>query len=47
MNKSVLRENYQHTTILVPYKYYPSAVPDLTVFIEAHWDEEFELNYIL
>lgn len=46
MNKSVLREIYQHTTILVPYKYYPSAVPDLTVFIEPHWHEEFEVNYI-
>lgn len=46
MNKSVLREIYQHTTIPIPYKYYPSAVPDLTVFIEPHWHEEFEVNYI-
>ena len=46
MNKTILRQEIRHTTLRVLYKYYPSAVPDYSPFIEPHWHEEFEINYI-
>lgn len=47
MGRAILRECYQHTMIPVPYKYYPSAIPDLTASIVPHWHKEFEINYIV
>ena len=47
MSRPILKEGYQHTTIPVPYKYYPSAIPDLSPMMIRHWHNEFEINYVV
>ena len=47
MNKTFFKERAQHTTLLAPYKYYPSAIPDLSPLFPPHCHSEFEINYIL
>ena len=47
MSRPVLKECYRHTTIPTPYKYYPSAIPDLSPTFVRHWHNEFEINYIV
>lgn len=40
------KENAQHTSLSSPFRYYPSALPDLDFSFPPHWHNEFELNYI-
>ena len=46
MSKSSAKEIAQHTSLTSPFRYYPSALPDLNLFFPPHWHNEFELNYI-
>ena len=46
MSKSSAKELTQHTSLTSPFRYYPSALPDLNFFFPPHWHNEFELNYI-
>ena len=46
MSKSSAKESAQHTSLTSPFRYYPSALPDLNLFFPPHWHNEFELNYI-
>ncbi len=46
MSKSSAKELAQHTSLTSPFRYYPSALPDLNFFFPPHWHNEFELNYI-
>ena len=46
MNKTSYKEHVQHTSLLAPYKYYPSAIPDLSPCFPPHRHPEFEINYI-
>ena len=47
MTKKNYKEHAQHTSLLAPYKYYPSGVPVLSPFFSPHWHSEFEINFIL
>lgn len=40
------KEIAQHTSLSSPFRYYPSALPDLNLSFPPHWHNEFELNYI-
>lgn len=46
MGKGIKKESAQHSTLLVPYKYYPCAIPDNFHCVPLHWHDEMEINYI-
>lgn len=46
MSNSSSRELAQHTSLSVPFRYYPSGLPDLLPFIAPHWHHEFEINVV-
>lgn len=40
------KEKRKHSSILVPYSYYSSGIPDYFPFVPLHWHREWELNVI-
>lgn len=49
MNKKEMnsKENVQHSSVLVPFSYYKSMLPNAIQMVPFHWHQEWELNYIL
>lgn len=44
--KNTLQENRHHSSTLVPFSYYKSAIPDFFPFVPMHSHSEWELNFI-
>lgn len=40
------KEKRVHSSILIPYSYYSSRIPDYFPFVPLHWHREWELNVI-
>ena len=40
------KEKRVHSSILIPYSYYSSGIPDYFPFVPLHWHREWELNVI-
>ena len=40
------KEKRKHSSILIPYSYYSSRIPDYFPFVPLHWHREWELNVI-
>jgi AraC-like DNA-binding protein len=47
MNNRLKKETTQHSTLLVPYKYYPCMIPETFQFMPLHWHDEMEIDYIM
>lgn len=45
-NEITSRENKQHSSVLIPFSYYKSMIPDFVPVVPMHWHLEWELNYI-
>ena len=46
MHTNDYREKQMHGTLLVPYAYYPSRMPQEMPIVPLHWHPEFELDYV-
>lgn len=46
-SKTGSHENRRHSSVLVPYSYYKSDIPEYFPYVPSHWHKEFEINYIL
>ncbi len=47
MKNRLKKETTQHSTLLVPYKYYPCMIPETFQFMPLHWHDEMEIDYII
>lgn len=47
MNNFQSKENRIHSSAEKPFSYYKCIIPDYFGYVQMHWHDEFEINYIL